>query len=883
MRKDWKRTALAIALWLTAWMLPAQDTVVDSRLSSRRFTTLDGLPQMQAETVWQDSEGYVWIGTLSGFARYDGRQLVPYMKGRRENIVRFTQVDSAREGRFVALNFRRLHYIDEGNIETRKIDEGWHWLLNNLNGTDLPEGIIMLEDEQESHRMLCRLTADGWAPLLKCEVMDRMTPDRKLYIDGQDLYVPTDGGLYLVRDGQPRLLTDKDDIYTLRRVGHTLYVLAGDGIYTLAGDKLTLRQAYHFAAPDYGLYVRHNQEGQLYIADSHTLYLYDGEKVSVLADGYNMVKALFTDRWDRLWMATYQGVYLFFRADFTEHRLSDGNDIVRALATDPQGHIVMGTLNGQVIADGQTLPARRDNDFFQPSAATIGGAVYMAGHGDVARIAGGEVEWLGLPPDRYQFVAAADGHLIIGTRQQILTYDPGTQRLDTLMTDVPPHAWCAAADHDGRLWVGGSAGLLRIDHWRKDAPPHQTSRPAAPEATKVDYPQRLVISNMVSDAHGHVLFTSCDSLFLIRHGEVLPLNAYLPLLDGHEVRSLHVSPRGYLIVATLDGLLVSRIDDDGTPHDGRWYDHRNGFTLIEPQSAMMAEQADGRIWVAGTEAMMSFYPGRLLAFDERSTIVELPRPWWQHWWVWLAALAVVAGASWFWARQYERRRQRNHMLRLEREKRQKELQISAFRLKSIPHFHANVLAGIEYFLMNNSTDEAIDYLKVYSDFTNQTLTDIDRPSRSVAEETDYIRNYLELEKLRYGDRLQYNISIADGVNPQWQIPTMALFTYCQNAVKHGIGNKAGGGRVDVTIALRDDRLVLTVKDDGVGRTKAEQLNTHSTKQGLHILHEQIALYNQTNSTPITETVTDLHDEHGQATGTCFELQVPVDYAFLFHK
>lgn len=147
----------------------------------------------------------------------------------------------------------------------------------------------------------------------------------------------------MVRDGQPRLLTDKDDIYTLRRVGHTLYVLAGDGIYTLSGDSLTLRQTYHFAAPDYGLYVRHNQEGQLYIADSHTLYLYDGEKVSVLADGYNMVKALFTDRWDRLWMATYQGVYLFFRADFTEHRLTDGNDIVRALATDPQGHVVMGT------------------------------------------------------------------------------------------------------------------------------------------------------------------------------------------------------------------------------------------------------------------------------------------------------------------------------------------------------------------------------------------------------------------------------------------------------------------------------------------------------------------------------------------------------------
>ena len=68
--------------------LYAGDTLV-SQLSHRRFTTLNGLPQMQTETVWQDSRGYIWIGTLSGFVRYDGRTLLPYLKGRRENIVAF--------------------------------------------------------------------------------------------------------------------------------------------------------------------------------------------------------------------------------------------------------------------------------------------------------------------------------------------------------------------------------------------------------------------------------------------------------------------------------------------------------------------------------------------------------------------------------------------------------------------------------------------------------------------------------------------------------------------------------------------------------------------------------------------------------------------------
>ena len=117
--------------------------------------------------------------------------------------------------------------------------------------------------------------------------------------------------------------------------------------------------------------------------------------------------------------------------------------------------------------------------------------------------------------------------------------------------------------------------------------------------------------------------------------------------------------------------------------------------------------------------------------------------------------------------------------------------------ESIPHFHANVLSGIEYFVMNNSAEEASYYLKLYSDFTNRTLSDIERPARTVAEEVDYVRGYLELEKLRYGDRLHYNINVAPDVDRNLLLPTMLLHTYCQNAVKHGIAAKNGVGTVEV--------------------------------------------------------------------------------------
>ena len=853
-----------------------------SQLSYRRFTTLDGLPQMQTETVFQDSEGYIWIGTLSGFVRYDGRTLTPFLKGRRENIVAFSETE---EG-VSALGFRRQWLVDGDKTTMRPIDPdqqwltnnadggqqwltnnadgGQHWLLNNFNATDLPKGMILLEDEQETHRMLVRLIKGGWTPHLKASVFDRMMPDRKLYIDDDDIYVPTEQGLYVIRDKKSRLLTKKDDFFTLTRMGDKLYALAGDGIYYVNDGKVQQATAFSFEAPDYGLFARQSQDGKLFIADAHNLYQYDGKAVCKLASGFNLIKSLLIDKWDRLWMATYQGVYLFFHTNFTIHRLNDDNDVVRSLCTDHAGHIVMGTLNGTLLIDGQQSHAE-EGQYFNPSATRIGQTVYMAGKGDVAAIDNGTLHWMGLPQDRYQFVAQASGRLIIGNRQGILAYDPQRQRLDTLTEDIM-HPWCAAEDQKGNLWVGSSSGLYRITGWQEGRP-------------QLESVLQKVISTMEGDSQGNIFFASNDSLFLIRDGKVEDLTCQLPLLANHEIRNLHRSPRGFLIVGTLDGMLVARISEDNHTSDAQWFDHTNGFTIIEPMNSPMAETKDGRVWMAGLEEMVSFQPERLLAFDPSSTIIEGKRPWWKQWWAWAVIGLAAILLGWRLAYLYERHANRKTMERLKREKRQKELQIKAIRLKAIPHFHANVLASIEYFLMNNSSEEASRYLKMYSDFTNMTLSDIDRPARSINEEIDYIRLYLELERLRLGDRLKYDITVEDDVERLTLLPTMLLYTYCQNAVKHGIGNKPGGGHIDIHIRKENEDVVVEVKDNGVGRAEAARLNRNSTKQGLLLLNEQIDLCNQTNSRPIRQKVTDLYDADGRPAGTSFEMVVPMHYQF----
>jgi sensor histidine kinase YesM len=112
---------------------------------------------------------------------------------------------------------------------------------------------------------------------------------------------------------------------------------------------------------------------------------------------------------------------------------------------------------------------------------------------------------------------------------------------------------------------------------------------------------------------------------------------------------------------------------------------------------------------------------------------------------------------------------------------------------------------------------------------------------------------------------------------------MLLHTYCQNAIKHGISPKDGPGNVTIEINKKtiDDLqcIVVKVSDDGIGRKAAATLSTDSTKKGLTILMDQVALHNQTNPHPIHQHVTDLTDAEGLPAGTCYEMQIPVGYKY----
>ena len=705
-----KLFALSFLLTLTT------SAQVTNTLSYRRYTTQDGLPQMQTETLFQDARGYIYVGTLSGFVRFDGRTFTPFLTGHRWNIVGFMETNEC----VSALGFRQQWFIDVDELSPSQFDPQRHWLLNNFNATDLPNGYVLFEDEQEQHRWMGKATdahgqprakgekesdIKGFTQVYDDEVLDRMTPDRKLFLDSSTLYVPTEDGIFrlLPDGGTPIALGGAGDFYSLCRQGNTLYAFAQEGIYSVEDDSVRLLTPFDEWQADYGLFVRTTHNGTLLIADSHSLYSYDGTSVTKLAGGFNLIKAMLVDRWDRLWLATYQGVYCFFNRHFINHTLTDNDDIVRGvgiLAEDAEvsNNPVLGTLNGKIIS-GDRIIYDNPNDYFQPCAAVVDSCVYLAGRNDVASIRDTIVRWLHLPFDRYQFVSEAQGRLIVGTRQIIAIYDPQTNALDTLTTEIR-HPWCAAADDEGRLWVGSTYGLFCIENLQ-DTGSIRPMRQMSPNGPSSSIPQKLIITTMEADRHGAVFFASCDSLFLIRNGEVQELNSQMPQLSGHEVRSLHVSPKGFLVVAAIDGLFVCRITNDYRLTDICFFNHLNGFTIVEPLMARMAEDANGTVWLCGLEQMTSFRPAELVADAQVDTFISPPLRWWQHWWVWLLISLVMMVVIWLLARWIEKRHSRRKLLRVERQKQEREQLIRAIREEAMKA--DNTLLAQDIVKMTNAT------------------------------------------------------------------------------------------------------------------------------------------------------------------------------------
>src|SRR4029079_8322774 len=142
----------------------------------------------------------------------------------------------------------------------------------------------------------------------------------------------------------------------------------------------------------------------------------------------------------------------------------------------------------------------------------------------------------------------------------------------------------------------------------------------------------------------------------------------------------------------------------------------------------------------------------------------------------------------------------------------------------------------------------------------------------LSDEIEMLRLYLDMERLRFSDSFDYNISFENTIEPETiYIPPMLLQPFCENAIWHGLMHKQGQGRLEVVMSIKENQLQCIIADNGIGREKAAELKTKSgAKQksfGLKITTERLALFNNEKIVHNFYKIEDVLDSNGNIAGT----------------
>ncbi len=219
-------------------------------------------------------------------------------------------------------------------------------------------------------------------------------------------------------------------------------------------------------------------------------------------------------------------------------------------------------------------------------------------------------------------------------------------------------------------------------------------------------------------------------------------------------------------------------------------------------------------------------------------------------------------------------RRRRMQQREKTEKQISELQLKTIRSQMDPHFTFNALNSISTAIYKENKENAYRYFTKFSKLIRSSLEVSDKISRTLEEEIDFTRNYLDLEKIRFKENFNYLINVDQKVDQQLTIPKMIIQNYAENAVKHGLKHITEDRKLNIDIKQFYDHIKIIVEDNGVGRESAAKQKQFSTGKGLAIMNSIYDLYFKLYKIRIKQEIEDLYDEHGNPAGTRVIISIP---------
>jgi sensor histidine kinase YesM len=149
-------------------------------------------------------------------------------------------------------------------------------------------------------------------------------------------------------------------------------------------------------------------------------------------------------------------------------------------------------------------------------------------------------------------------------------------------------------------------------------------------------------------------------------------------------------------------------------------------------------------------------------------------------------------------------------------------QLQALKMQLQPHFLFNTLNSISSLVLKNPL-QAQTMIAKLGDFLRLTLDFNENQMVLLSEELRFLRSYLEIEQIRFSEKLQVIFDVSDDVMNA-VVPHLALQPIVENSVKHGISQMTENGKIEITARKLEDKLQLKVKDNGPGKSVSNEKN-----------------------------------------------------------
>lgn len=224
-----------------------------------------------------------------------------------------------------------------------------------------------------------------------------------------------------------------------------------------------------------------------------------------------------------------------------------------------------------------------------------------------------------------------------------------------------------------------------------------------------------------------------------------------------------------------------------------------------------------------------FYP-RVFEPDSWFSWRNIPQNFILIWFPYFIISIHTFFVNWFKAEQ--------QMLIIENKRLLSEIQL--MKIKLHPHFLFNTLNNL-YSMARKGSSETSEYIMKLSELYRIMLYECNKEFYPVKEEIALIKNYIELEKIRYDQRLELKILLPENIEEDLTIPPLLFFTFVENSFKHGCRNDVGQPFVNIEISIENDELIF--KSENSVPNTAQKVSEYggigleNTRKRLELIYE----------------------------------------------